>query len=216
MYQTIFTDIDFVLHDYSLTFLKAIKKIYKDKNLEVKDIDDKIKSVLNKGSLEVETPLQLYSEELGLSTQQVEEAVKIGGAFTEHYHTPFSSNLIYAYINLYLNHGVQIIAITARGDRDSAKKLIENIFPGFMNVPVVCCETSHKYLLTENSKKSIYIEDHPKAVELSSFNEDLKIIVPKWPWNRDVVKKNNIYHVEHNQVSFVLNSLIQMKKEVTF
>lgn len=179
----IYTDIDYVLHDFSVSFNEAIQSYLKPKK---KDLS----SFFSEKSYS--PSLLPYIQAYNMSEELVRDLVLKANEIDGHYPTP-CERYITSYINSKIKNGDEVVAVTARETRTNAEKITKKVFR--KAIPVISVETKYKYLAIEDN--SIYFEDHPEAIEGVLRNrKNVLIIVPSWPWNLDLPKNPNIIHLD--------------------
>ncbi len=179
----IYTDIDYVLHDYSPRFLEAALQYFKITK-PPKPIKFPKKSYY--------PSLAPYIEAFDMSDELVWDLVMKANEIEGLCPTPCFSH-IKDFIMKKKRQGAEVIAVTARSTRTNAEKMVQKHLG--KNTPVITVDTPYKHLVVEDG--SIYFEDHPEAVEgVLQHRKDVLIIVPKWPWNLDIPKDKSIIHLD--------------------
>jgi hypothetical protein len=179
----IYTDIDYVLHDYTPSFLESALDYFKT-NYPPKKI------LVPKGKYN--SPITPYVEAFDMSNKMIDHIVDLANEKESFCPTP-----CYKHIIDFLNSGNKdVVVITARSNRRGAERIVNKCFG--RSVPVVTTDTHNKHLLIEDG--SIYFEDHPDAINgVLQNRKDVLMVVPKWPWNIDIPKSRSIIHLEPNK-----------------
>ena len=69
-YKTIYTDLDYVLHNFTPDFVRAAKELY-----SIDIAEEKYLELMSKNENFV-SPIKYYSKQMGLNDKQVEEIVQ--------------------------------------------------------------------------------------------------------------------------------------------
>ena len=184
----IYTDIDYVLHDYTPKFLEAALQYFK-----IKEPPKPI--VTPEGAFY--PSLAPVIEAFQMSDDLVWHLVRIANELPGHIPTPCFHPIMH-WIRSKIWDGADVVAVTARATRMNAEEMIFDCLGP--EVPVITVDTPYKHLVIEDN--SIYFEDHPAAIEgVLKHRKNVTIVVPKWPWNLDIPKHKNIIHCNPHEFS---------------
>jgi len=199
----IYTDFDYVLHNYSVSYEKAIIKY-----LKISYATNYRKSIFKDKH---KRPLDPYIESYSLSKELTEDLVYIANELGGIYKTDCFDG-IYDFLLFQKRIGNEVIVITARSTRKNVEKIIHDILGN--DTPVITVDTKHKYLAIEDN--SIYFEDDPDAIiPVLNNRKNVLVVVPKWPWNIDLSVNDNIIHLHHNEFENISKIICEkIKKEI--
>ena len=197
MSKIIYTDIDFVLHNFFISFLKSSYILFQKEMTE-----EDVFAVMSHGNCY--RPLQKFSEKLNMTEDQVNEAVWHSNESPDWYPTPFAQSLI-KFLKNRKREGYEILAVTARSSRNGAEKIIKDAF-GF-DLPVITCESKYKHHVVGNGE--LFFEDHWKIINTCSEKfPNMQIYVPEWPWNKEnVEKRENVHMVQRAMFPLAIDEL---------
>lgn len=191
--KIIYTDIDFVLHDYLSSFLEVMKEDY-----DLVDEIDTLDKLIAKHP-RMNYALEYHYDRFGINGNGMDIIYKANEK--PFIPTVFALDLI-EYLKDEMALGASVRAITARGNRASAEKILHQAF-GF-DIPVATVETRYKSDFMQSSEdiKTYYIDDaHDPANKFALLNKNNKVYVPSWPWNNNkIVKNKNIERLDHNNL----------------
>lgn len=197
--MNIYTDIDYVLHDYTESFLLSLQEFkgITQPPIPYKNYEDYL--------INITESLSPYIFLHNLNYEDLTEMFKIANKSFKWNPTPFSKEII-KFAKKRYKMGDEIIAITARSELYAARHITSKCF-GF-DIPVIGCETRYKYLAMQNN--SVYFEDHAESVEnVLNYRKNMCVICPKWPWNIDFRHDSEyFYHLEHHEFKN-LNSIVE-------
>lgn len=201
--KIIYCDIDFVLQDFVPDFIGALRWLFGIK-IAREEFDDFVKN-----EKDIIDPIQSFCKKIGLDQSQIKNVIRQSSSDSICWKpTPFGETLAKFLVQYYITTGNKIIIISSRRDRESAQKLIKNIF-NEIEIPVITCESEYKHLVIKSD--SIYFEDYYKIVNnCGEFCPKTQIYVPRWPWNVSLIKDYpNIHICEHSELNDInfLNSL---------
>jgi len=197
----IYTDIDYVMHDYEISFLRALKSIH---NREFKQID------MLQDKVVTDSHLSLYEKEYGLTTDQIWEAVYLANTYKEWHPCSFSGHLV-EFLKGMVENGHEVLAITARESRRGAEAITKSAFR--YSIPVITANTENKkYAIEDNS---IFFDDSSIAVnEVLREKNDVVCIVPSWPWNLESLVDHDLcYRASHEDLRNIEKIIERLGKE---
>lgn len=193
--KIIYTDVDFVLHNYLESFLNVVERRYGHRT----PIDN-LEKMLETHS-KMKYALEYHFNTLGILEH--EKDIILEADKEDFVPTSFAPGLI-KYLKEEINEGTFVAAVTARSDRFIAQKILYQAF-GINDIPIITVETQHKHYFIQSSNddcQSFYIDDADEpANNFAKANNKNKVYVPSWPWNAGNVERlPNIERLGHDEL----------------
>lgn len=188
----IYCDLDMVLHNYNETFFIHAKNHGFNFDGKIDPSHPNFKGACSES-------LFPFVTEHGMTEEKMWDIIRDANVDLQWRPTTFAHHIV-DFIKKNLETHDPII-ITARHDRHAATKLAFNIF-GFHPF-VITTDIKYKWVAMDSKVPAYHFEDDPRAINtILSNHENIKVIMPIWPWNFNKVNyKKNFMAIERDRFS---------------